>query len=147
MGTVGAEAWCDATTPDDEGHRKGHLDERLSHVRQNVVLELGMLLASPNLGRRRVAILLKEQGDMERPSDIQGLIYIGSPQIGVGGFGAFWLRRQQRPMTDERLRTEVDLQLRPRAGCGGRLRCRGGGSCGPTGASTRCARPPHALRP
>ncbi len=63
-------------TPDDEGHRKSHLDERLSRVRQNVVLELGMLLASPNLGRRRVAILLKEQGDMERPSDIQGLIYI-----------------------------------------------------------------------
>ena len=40
----------------------------------------------------------------------------GSPQIGVGGFGAVRRRRQQRPMTDERLRTEVDLQLRPRAG-------------------------------
>ena len=33
-----------------------------------------MLLAK--LGRRRVAILLKQQENMERPSDIQGLIYI-----------------------------------------------------------------------
>ena len=30
---------------------------------------------------------------------------------------------------------------------GGWVRCRGGDSCGPTGVSTRCARPPHALRP
>ncbi|MCY4511869.1 MAG: nucleotide-binding protein [Acidobacteria bacterium] len=43
---------------------------------QNVVLELGMLLASPNLGRSRVVIFLKDQYAMERPSDIQGLIYI-----------------------------------------------------------------------
>ena len=63
-------------TPDDEGHRREHPDEKLFRVRQNVVLELGMLLASPSLGRRRVAILLREQGEMERPSDIQGLIYI-----------------------------------------------------------------------
>jgi predicted nucleotide-binding protein len=28
------------------------------------------------LGRKRVAILLKQQENMERPSDIQGLIYI-----------------------------------------------------------------------
>jgi predicted nucleotide-binding protein len=33
-----------------------------------------MLLS--NLGRKRVAILLKQQDGMERPSDIQGLIYI-----------------------------------------------------------------------
>jgi predicted nucleotide-binding protein len=38
------------------------------------VLELGMLLSQ--LGRRKVAILLKQQERMERPSDIQGLIYI-----------------------------------------------------------------------
>ena len=43
-------------------------------MRQNVVLELGMFLAK--LGRERVAILLKEASDFERPSDIQGLIYI-----------------------------------------------------------------------
>ena len=63
-------------TPDDEGHPKGKPDEMAFRARQNVVLELGMLLASPNLGRSRVAILLKKQHAMERPSDIQGLIYI-----------------------------------------------------------------------
>lgn len=62
-------------TPDDEGHRRGRPDERLPRVGQSVVLELGMLLASPGLGRARVAILL--QDGMERPSDIEGLIYIG----------------------------------------------------------------------
>jgi len=34
----------------------------------------GMLLSK--LGRSKVAILLKQQDKMERPSDIQGLIYI-----------------------------------------------------------------------
>jgi predicted nucleotide-binding protein len=61
-------------TPDDEGHRVGRHDERAFRARQNVVLELGMLLG--RLGRRHVAILLKDQTNMERPSDIQGLIYI-----------------------------------------------------------------------
>lgn len=61
-------------TPDDEGYRIGHEDEKAFRARQNVVLELGMLLAK--LGRKRVAILQKQQENMERPSDIQGLIYI-----------------------------------------------------------------------
>jgi len=61
-------------TPDDEGHRADHPDERALRARQNVVLELGMLLTK--LGRPNVAILLKTQENMERPSDIQGLIYI-----------------------------------------------------------------------
>jgi len=61
-------------TPDDEGHRAGHPDEKMYRARQNVVLELGMLLAL--LGRSKVAILIKNPDEMERPSDIQGLIYI-----------------------------------------------------------------------
>lgn len=61
-------------TPDDEGHRANHPDEKAYRARQNVVLELGMLLAL--LGRKRVAILQKQQEKMERPSDIQGLIYL-----------------------------------------------------------------------
>jgi predicted nucleotide-binding protein len=61
-------------TPDDQGHRTSHPDEKAYRARQNVVLELGMLLAK--LGRPNVAILLKAQENMERPSDIQGLIYI-----------------------------------------------------------------------
>lgn len=60
-------------TPDDEGKAK---DESVykSRVRQNVVLELGMFLAK--LDREHVAILLKEAVDFEKPSDIQGLVYI-----------------------------------------------------------------------
>lgn len=62
-------------TPDDVGRAKKDEDKELkSRVRQNVVLELGMLLSS--LGRKKVAILLKEEPNFERPSDIDGLIYI-----------------------------------------------------------------------
>ena len=45
-----------------------------ARARQNVVLELGMLLTF--LGRSKVAILLSQNEEMERPSDIEGLIYI-----------------------------------------------------------------------
>jgi predicted nucleotide-binding protein len=61
-------------TPDDEGYPAGRPDEKKSRARQNVVLELGLLLSK--LGRSRVAILLKNQDRTERPSDIQGLIYL-----------------------------------------------------------------------
>lgn len=60
-------------TPDDDGKSKSETAYK-SRVRQNVVLELGMFLAK--LGRERVAILLKEAADFEKPSDIHGLIYI-----------------------------------------------------------------------
>lgn len=63
-------------TPDDEGHPKGRPDEKKFRARQNVVLELGMMLRG--LGRKKVAILLPQLdvGVMEKPSDIDGLIYI-----------------------------------------------------------------------
>ena len=62
-------------TPDDVGRAKSDSEQKLrSRVRQNVVLELGMLLSSK--GRDKVAILLEEEPDFERPSDIDGLIYI-----------------------------------------------------------------------
>lgn len=62
-------------TPDDVGRAKTESEDNLkSRVRQNVVLELGMLLSS--IGRDKVAILLKEEANFERPSDIDGLIYI-----------------------------------------------------------------------
>ena len=60
-------------TPDDDGKSKNE-DAYKSRVRQNVVLELGMFLAK--LGREKVAILLKEDKEFEKPSDIHGLIYI-----------------------------------------------------------------------
>ena len=49
-------------------------DEKMYRCRQNVVLEMGMLLAK--LGRDNVAILQKNPSITERPSDIQGLVYI-----------------------------------------------------------------------
>jgi predicted nucleotide-binding protein len=61
-------------TTDDEGHWTEHPEEKGYRARQNVVLELGMMLAI--LGRPKVAVLLKSDVHMERPSDIQGLIYI-----------------------------------------------------------------------
>ena len=59
-------------TPDDEGHIAGKEEEKRYRARQNVVLEMGMFLAK--LGREKVAILHK--GNLELPSDINGLIYI-----------------------------------------------------------------------
>ena len=61
-------------TPDDIGYAKNNEANKKYRVRQNVVLEMGMLLAAK--GRDKVAILLSQAEDMERPSDIDGLIYI-----------------------------------------------------------------------
>ena len=61
-------------TPDDVGYAKDREDDKKFRARQNVVLELGMLLAK--IGRSKVAILLSQADKMERPSDIDGLIYI-----------------------------------------------------------------------
>lgn len=61
-------------TPDDEGFPSGKPGEKRFRARQNVVLELGLLLGK--LGRSRVAILIKTPEVTEHPSDIQGLIYI-----------------------------------------------------------------------
>lgn len=63
---------CVLVTPDDEGYKVGEFDKKKYRARQNVVLELGMVLA--RLGRKRVAILRKKT--VEQPSDIDGLIYI-----------------------------------------------------------------------
>lgn len=61
-------------TPDDIGYPKAEEDKKRFRVRQNVVLELGMLLSK--IGREKVAILLSQSEDMEAPSDIQGLLYM-----------------------------------------------------------------------
>lgn len=63
---------CVLLTPDDEGHKAGKPEEKKYRARQNVVLEMGMVLA--RLGRQRVAILHKQS--VELPSDIAGLLYI-----------------------------------------------------------------------
>jgi predicted nucleotide-binding protein len=60
-------------TPDDFGYAKSDgPDKAAPRARQNVVLEMGMVLSA--LGRPNVAILKK--GHLEIPSDVQGIIYI-----------------------------------------------------------------------
>lgn len=60
-------------TPDDVGYaaREG-ADKMQPRARQNVVMEMGMLLSS--LTRERVVILVK--GHLEQPSDAHGIIYL-----------------------------------------------------------------------
>lgn len=60
-------------TPDDMGYSKrGGETEIQPRARQNVVLEMGMLLSS--LGRNNVAILQKQH--LEQPSDANGILYL-----------------------------------------------------------------------
>jgi predicted nucleotide-binding protein len=69
-----ADFACVLLTPDDEGCKIGCQQDIKPRARQNVVLELGMVLAK--LGRNHVAILIKGN-EIEKPSDIAGLLYIG----------------------------------------------------------------------
>ena len=60
-------------TPDDVGALKEEADEQLKlRARQNVILELGYFMGK--LGRERVCLLLK--GDLENPSDLDGILYV-----------------------------------------------------------------------
>lgn len=60
-------------TPDDVGHaRSAGGSGTKPRARQNVILELGMLIGS--LGRHNVAVL-KKAGELELPSDINGVMY------------------------------------------------------------------------
>ncbi|WP_295584431.1 TIR domain-containing protein [uncultured Lamprocystis sp.] len=60
-------------TPDDYGYPKSKTDQdRQPRARQNVILELGMVLAS--LGRERMVLLKK--GALEIPTDVNGVIYL-----------------------------------------------------------------------
>ncbi|MED4018040.1 TIR domain-containing protein [Sutcliffiella cohnii] len=58
-------------TPCDEGKVKGTTDLK-DRARQNVVFEHGYLIGK--LGRERVSALVK--GDIEKPNDISGVVYI-----------------------------------------------------------------------
>ena len=70
----GAQFGIVLMTPDDLGYSKKDGDSKVEpRARQNVVLEMGMLISS--LGRPNVAILKK--GHLEVPSDADGILYIG----------------------------------------------------------------------
>ncbi|EJF78461.1 hypothetical protein MCO_00645 [Bartonella sp. DB5-6] len=60
-------------TPDDMGYSKSDGPQKAQpRARQNVVLEMGMLISA--LSRKNVAILIKQ--DVAPPSDIAGIIYL-----------------------------------------------------------------------
>ena len=60
-------------TPDDMGYEHGDdVNNAEPRARQNVVMEMGMLIAA--FGRQRVAILKK--GHVVEPTDIGGIIYL-----------------------------------------------------------------------
>ncbi len=61
-------------TPDDIGYRCGEEYEKKFRARQNVILELGILIGK--LNRKKVAILIKKTNDFELPSDISGIRYL-----------------------------------------------------------------------
>jgi predicted nucleotide-binding protein len=63
-------------TPDDHGGKAGQ--EGKPRARQNVVFELGFFIGA--LGPEKVAALVK--GDVERPSDFDGVVYISIDDSG-----------------------------------------------------------------
>lgn len=69
-------------TPDDVGHALGCETEAKPRARQNVILELGLFLGV--LGRERVCAMLK--GDIEFPSDYDGVLYIEMDEEGAWKF-------------------------------------------------------------
>lgn len=66
-------------TPDDVGAKKGSESNLHDRARQNVILELGFFIGL--LGRSHVAALVK--GDLERPSDYDGVVYIPMDSAGA----------------------------------------------------------------
>jgi Predicted nucleotide-binding protein containing TIR-like domain len=68
-----------ATHARRRGVSRGHEDQQQPRARQNVVFELGAFAAL--LKRERVCVLLK--GEVERPSDIDGLVYTRMDRAGA----------------------------------------------------------------
>ena len=59
-------------TPDDVGSLQGDTNNFKPRARQNVIFEFGYFIGK--LGRRKVCALVK--GDVEKPSDYEGVLYI-----------------------------------------------------------------------
>ena len=59
-------------TPDDVGASVKNMTDLKYRARQNVIFELGYFFGS--IGSERVCVLYK--GDLELPSDIQGIVYV-----------------------------------------------------------------------
>lgn len=59
---------------DDIGYAKNNPEQAKPRARQNVVFELGYFFAK--LGRDKVAVLVENVSNFEKPSDISGIVYI-----------------------------------------------------------------------
>lgn len=66
----------------DLGSAKNNIDNLQPRARQNVVFEHGYLIGK--LGRKKVCALVK--GDIEKPNDISGLVYIEMDDYGAWRF-------------------------------------------------------------
>ena len=65
-------------TPDDVGAFRDDKSKQKPWARQNVIFEFGYLIGK--LGRKRVCALVK--GDVEKPSDYNGVLYISFDDSG-----------------------------------------------------------------
>ena len=65
-------------TPCDVGASKGEKDQLKPRARQNVIFEHGYLIGK--IGRKNVCALVK--GDIEKPTDISGVVYISMDEGG-----------------------------------------------------------------
>jgi predicted nucleotide-binding protein len=84
-------------SPDDVGAAKGDASNLQPRARQNVILEMGYFFA--HLGRGHVAVL---NGGIEKPSDIDGLVYIPAAapdweaqlgrELAAAGYALDWTR-------------------------------------------------------
>ena len=70
-------------TPDDKGYLAEKENTIKDRARQNVIFEHGYFIGK--LGRHRVVALVK--GDLELPSDISGVLYLGIDNGGAWKFG------------------------------------------------------------
>ena len=71
-------------SPDDEGAEYGSMKEDFQpRARQNVIFEFGFFIAK--LGRAKVIVLVKELDgeEIERPSDLTGIIYEPYDKLGA----------------------------------------------------------------
>jgi len=88
-------------TPDDFGYPAGAPDKGRPRARQNVILELGFFLGA--LGRGRVCVLYS--GDLEIPSDYEGVIYVQLDEKGA------WRLAVAREMKDAGVSVDLNQTL------------------------------------
>jgi predicted nucleotide-binding protein len=80
-------------TPEDRGASASDSDELKRRARQNVIFELGYFLG--HYGRTSARVILLQEGAIELPSDIAGLVYIDISH-GIGAAGESIRREIQR---------------------------------------------------